>query len=134
MAHFTLKDAHEKLASAPEAFVELFKHGSLLIEYYKPAKVDKQTTRTRDRVYMIASGSGQFVNGPDTHAFGPGDVLFVPAKQEHRFVDFTEDFAAWVIFYGPEGGEPAQPPLSAEEQMALYEESLKETDWGHQPC
>jgi hypothetical protein len=24
--------------------------------------------------------------------------------------------------------------LSPEEQMALYEENLKETDWGHQPC
>ena len=28
------------------------------------------------------------------------------------------------------------PPaeLTPEEQMALYEESLKDTDWGHQPC
>jgi hypothetical protein len=25
-------------------------------------------------------------------------------------------------------------PLTAEEQMAIYEESLKESDWGHQPC
>jgi hypothetical protein len=24
--------------------------------------------------------------------------------------------------------------LSAEEQMAQFEEDLKETDWGHQPC
>jgi hypothetical protein len=24
---------------------------------------------------------------------------------EHRFEDFTEDFATWVVFYGPEGGE-----------------------------
>ena len=24
--------------------------------------------------------------------------------------------------------------LSEEEQMAQYEEALKETDWGHQPC
>ncbi len=24
--------------------------------------------------------------------------------------------------------------LSAEEQMARYEESLKNDDWGHQPC
>ena len=24
--------------------------------------------------------------------------------------------------------------LSSEDQMAQYEESLKETDWGHQPC
>jgi CubicO group peptidase (beta-lactamase class C family) len=32
-------------------------------------------------------------------------------------------------------GEPAPPPkLTAEEQMALYEEHLKENDWGHQPC
>jgi hypothetical protein len=28
----------------------------------------------------------------------------------------------------------AAKPLSSEEQMALYEDSLKETDWGHQPC
>lgn len=24
--------------------------------------------------------------------------------------------------------------LTEEEQMALYEASLKESDWGHQPC
>ena len=28
----------------------------------------------------------------------------------------------------------AAPPLTPEEQMALYEKELKETDWGHQPC
>jgi hypothetical protein len=25
-------------------------------------------------------------------------------------------------------------PLSAAEQMARYEDALKEDDWGHQPC
>ncbi len=35
----------------------------------------------------------------------------------------------------PTTGEPALPKkLTAEEQMALYENSLKEEDWGHQPC
>ena len=34
-----------------------------------------------------------------------GEALFVPAGVEHRFEDFTDDFAAWVVFYGPEGGE-----------------------------
>ena len=33
---------------------------------------------------------------------------------------------------------PETPPkkrdLTAEEQMAAFEEDLKETDWGHQPC
>jgi len=27
-----------------------------------------------------------------------------------------------------------QPALTPEEQMEQYEESLKESDWGHQPC
>jgi len=35
----------------------------------------------------------------------PGDLLFVPAGIVHRFEDFTDDFATWVMFYGPEGGE-----------------------------
>ena len=29
---------------------------------------------------------------------------------------------------------PKNAPLSPEEQMAQYEEALKESDWGHQPC
>lgn len=35
------------------------------------------------------------------------------------------------------GTSPAPEPaeqLTAEEQMALYEKELKESDWGHQPC
>ena len=35
----------------------------------------------------------------------PGDLLFVPAGVVHRFEEFTDDLAVWVIFYGPEGGE-----------------------------
>ncbi len=30
-------------------------------------------------------------------------------------------------------GSPLKP-LSADEQMAAFEEALKEEDWGHQPC
>jgi hypothetical protein len=29
---------------------------------------------------------------------------------------------------------PQTEGLTAEEQMAAYEEDLKESDWGHQPC
>ena len=54
---------------------------------------------------MVLQGCGVFVNGDRRDPFGPGDVLFVPAGQTHRFEDFTDDFATWVIFYGPEGGE-----------------------------
>jgi hypothetical protein len=33
----------------------------------------------------------------------------------------------------PEPNPAAKQP-TAEEQMAAYEEDLKESDWGHQPC
>jgi len=29
---------------------------------------------------------------------------------------------------------PASEQLSKEEQWALFEKELKESDWGHQPC
>ena len=47
---------------------------------------------SKDEVYVVMSGAGQFICGDARHAFAAGDVLFVPAGVEHRFVDFTDDF------------------------------------------
>jgi mannose-6-phosphate isomerase-like protein (cupin superfamily) len=97
----------KKLAAATGGeFTELFSHGTLSVEIYRPVEVDRQTRHTRDELYVVISGTGQFVNGGARHPFEPGEVLFVPAGVEHRFEDFTRDFATWVFFYGPEGGEP----------------------------
>jgi mannose-6-phosphate isomerase-like protein (cupin superfamily) len=38
-------------------------------------------------------------------SFEPGDALFVPAGAVHRFEDFSDDLAVWVVFWGPPGGE-----------------------------
>ena len=103
--HLALKDTAEKLQASGKEFVEFFKHGSLVVELYKPDKVDKQTPHTRDEVYIIASGNGRFFNAGVYVDFSPGDFLFVPAGAEHRFEKFTDDFSTWVLFYGPEGGE-----------------------------
>ena len=37
------------------------------------------------------------------------------------------------IELGPDG-KPIKKKLTPEEQLAAYEESLKNDDWGHQPC
>ncbi len=80
-------------------------HGTMEVEVYAPRGHDPQGPHTRDELYFVVSGSGEFVNGPDRHPFGPGDALFVPAGVVHRFEDFTDDLVLWVVFYGPEGGE-----------------------------
>ncbi|MCC6282690.1 MAG: GNAT family N-acetyltransferase [Saprospiraceae bacterium] len=93
------------LDQADKVFVELFRHGSLSVEIYRPEKEDLQKPHERDEIYVVLSGTGKFENQGIVSSFGPGDVLFVPAYAPHRFVEFTEDFATWVFFYGPKGGE-----------------------------
>jgi mannose-6-phosphate isomerase-like protein (cupin superfamily) len=83
----------------------LLTHGSLELRYYAPRGVDPQSPHTRDEVYVVASGRGWFVRGSERVPFEAGDVLFVAAGDEHRFEEFSDDFATWVVFYGPEGGE-----------------------------
>ena len=44
------------------------------------------------------------IPGPVTSEWPMGE-RFVPARVDHRFEEFTPDFAAWVVFWGPRGGE-----------------------------
>jgi mannose-6-phosphate isomerase-like protein (cupin superfamily) len=83
----------------------VYEHGSLLLKLFAPHRTDPQQPHTRDEIYVVAQGKGWFVNGDVRHAFGPADVLFVPAGVVHRFEDFSDDLMLWVVFYGPEGGE-----------------------------
>lgn len=91
--------------SADNAYGILLEHGTMELGFYKPDGVDPQNPHTQDEIYIVQSGSGIFVNGDQRTPFEPGEALFVAAGVKHRFEDFTDDFAAWVVFYGPEGGE-----------------------------
>jgi hypothetical protein len=104
--HVTLSDAIENGPPPPgNLATPVFAHCSLEVEFYQPKEVDRQTPHARDEIYFVARGSGNFFDGQQTYPIATGDVLFVPAGREHRFLDFGGDFAVWVAFYGPEGGE-----------------------------
>jgi mannose-6-phosphate isomerase-like protein (cupin superfamily) len=102
---FTTEEGATLLKNVSAEFVTLFTHGTLVVEYYKPDKIDRQQPHDRDEVYVVTSGSGTFVYDGERKPFKSGDLLFVPAGVEHRFENFTDDFATWVLFYGPIGGE-----------------------------
>jgi len=103
---YTVARALELAAKSEDrAYGVLLERGTLELGYYKPDGIDPQQPHTQDEIYIIQSGSGYFVNGDERQRFEPGEALFVPAGVIHRFEDFTDDFAAWVVFYGPEGGE-----------------------------
>jgi mannose-6-phosphate isomerase-like protein (cupin superfamily) len=93
----------------PRPFEVALTHGTARIGVYAPRGGDDQVPHAQDEVYIVARGSGVFVNGADRQPFKPGDMLFVPAGAVHRFERFSDDFAVWVVFYGPEGGERPAP-------------------------
>jgi mannose-6-phosphate isomerase-like protein (cupin superfamily) len=102
----TLAEALDRLPGPlREQVVSVFEHGSLEVKLYAPTGQDPQTPHSRDEIYVVARGVGEFVFGDERRAFGPHDVLFATADVEHRFENFSDDFAVWVLFYGPEGGE-----------------------------
>lgn len=106
----------DALAMIPTAdgkpFAIVFEHGTLSVEIFSPRGVDTQQPHTRDEVYVVVRGRAEFLNDGVRENVHEGDLLFVPAGVVHRFENFSDDFAVWVMFYGPEGGEGSQRDLS----------------------
>ena len=62
-----------------------------------------------------------------------GDAFFPPFEDQFELVEKIRETPEFdILRYRRK--KPAPKTLTAEEQMARYEDSLKENDWGHQPC
>lgn len=68
---------------------------------------DEQTPHTEDEVYVVLRGRAALVTPQDRVDVASGDVLFVPACEEHRFVDVTEELVLLVVFAPPEASASA---------------------------
>lgn len=104
---------------------EILVDGELELRLYAPKGHDAQTPHDRDELYIVARGSGKFRAGDRVEPFAPGALVYVAAHQTHRFEDFSDDFAAWVVFYGQVKRPPTtgrsywQTPLAAARELPL---------------
>jgi mannose-6-phosphate isomerase-like protein (cupin superfamily) len=96
-----LSNAHGK------KFLEMLRHGTLMVEIFKPAPADTQQPHPQDELYFVVCGGADFVHGTEHRRVKFGDVLFVAAGRSHYFENISIDFAVWGVFYGPAGGEMA---------------------------
>ena len=112
--HFDLAEALRKGRPPHGSLtVPIFSHGSLVVEFYTPHGVDLQRPHGRDELYFVARGEALFFDGEERYSVEAGSCVFVPAGEIHRFEGISADFAAWVVFYGPKGGEPETLPVDA---------------------
>jgi len=88
-----------------ERFVSALSHGSMSVELYAPTGSDPQTPHDKDELYFTIAGRGVIRIGSERHTFGPGACFFVAAGVDHQFEEFSADFATWIVFWGPVGGE-----------------------------
>jgi mannose-6-phosphate isomerase-like protein (cupin superfamily) len=65
--------------------------------------VDRQSPHGEDEIYVVTAGRATIATPTASVEVGPGLVIFVPAGEEHRFVDVVEDLALLVVF-GPAYG------------------------------
>jgi mannose-6-phosphate isomerase-like protein (cupin superfamily) len=70
--------------------------------------IDEQSPHTEDEIYVVTAGRARIVTPDGAADVGPGAVIFVPAGEEHRFVDVSEDLALLVVF-GPAEGSRSNP-------------------------
>jgi mannose-6-phosphate isomerase-like protein (cupin superfamily) len=97
--------APSKKWPAGERYATALAHGSMSVGLYAPVGADPQTPHSQDELYIVRSGDADFVIAGKRQPCAPGDVLFVGAGVEHRFESLSADFSAWVVFWGPKGGE-----------------------------
>jgi mannose-6-phosphate isomerase-like protein (cupin superfamily) len=98
MDSVALADALRSLPRDGTPFAVICSDPRIEVEIYRPIVVDLQTPHDRDEIYFVGSGQGWFTCAGSRRRFSAGDMLWVRRGEDHRFFDFSEDFATWVIF------------------------------------
>lgn len=98
--HLSLGDLRKQGADVGESYFEFLRVPEMSAGLYVLAagEDDPQHPHREDEVYVVLSGAARFTGAGETTAVGPGSVIFVPAFEEHRFHDITEQLEVVVVF------------------------------------
>jgi mannose-6-phosphate isomerase-like protein (cupin superfamily) len=83
------------------ASAEAFVDGDIEVRFATPSTLGMQVPHERDEFYVVATGTGRYRIEDIEVAIAPGDLLFAAARAEHGFVERSDDFSEWIVFYGP---------------------------------
>ena len=95
----TLAEAVARVHAEPVPYALLFERGDVAIELYIPRGARSQMAiHDQDEVYLVLAGVAILDRDGERVTCGAGDVLYVPARTQHRFESFSNDFRTWVVY------------------------------------
>ncbi|MEV6524805.1 cupin domain-containing protein [Longispora sp. NPDC051575] len=91
---------------APNHYVETLRTPDMSLGTYsiRAGGEDDQSPHREDEIYVVTAGRARIVTSDGEADLGPGSVVFVPAHEEHRFTDVSEDLTLLVVFAPPYSG------------------------------
>jgi len=97
--------AEQDLVRGTEPWVEFQRADDISTGLYvlEAGETDEQVPHTEDEIYVCMTGRARFVTPSGECDVSPGTVIFVTAREEHRFVDITERLSLVVVFAPAEG-------------------------------
>lgn len=90
--------------AAGKKYFEFLRTGQMSAGVYRLAAgaVDEQQPHAEEEIYYVVRGRSRFVSGERDIAVAAGDVLYVPAREAHRFYEIAEELELLVLFAPPE--------------------------------
>ncbi len=96
----TIEEFASVARAGPETYHEFLRVPALSVGVYvlAPGAVDAQSPHEQDEIYFVVRGRARFRQGTEERSVGPGEILFVPAREPHRFHSVEEELVLLVVF------------------------------------
>lgn len=100
MFTFEIEELLKEYESEPQQYNEFLRVPAMSIGIYQlPAgSVDPQSPHNEDEVYHVLSGKAMITIGKTDRAVAEGSLVYVPAREPHKFHTITEDLTVMVFF------------------------------------
>jgi oxalate decarboxylase/phosphoglucose isomerase-like protein (cupin superfamily) len=100
MQAFKLSELASRRKDSRRPYLEFLRVPSLSSGLYvlDAGKTDPQGPHDEDEVYYVISGRARMRVRDEDREVGPGTIIYVPARVDHRFHDIMEDLQVLVFF------------------------------------
>lgn len=102
MKAYDLSELDPERDADGHAYVDFMASDLLSVGYavWPAGGQDRQQPHEEDEVYHVVSGRGSIRVAGEDRAVGPGSVVCVPARVEHRFHSIEEELRV-LVFWAP---------------------------------